>query len=302
MSGDPQNASVRSLLRRALTDRYGLDLRALAAFRIGMGALLLLDLGLRARQLREFYAADGLTAPYLVATTRAHALPWPHFWSGAFGFQATLFVIAALFAGMLLVGWRTRLAAFASWVLLTSLHFRNPAILLFGDTIFRLLVFWCMFLPLAAHWALDRHGERAGAGADAPVLTVGALAVQLQLAFIYLFSALHKTGAPWREEGSAIYYALSVDYYSTALGEWLLGFPALLEWLTFAVWYVELLVPLLLFSPFFSRPVRLATALALVGVHAGFAATMRFGFFQLVPCVAMLLFVPPAVWDRWRRA
>ncbi|NRA02310.1 MAG: HTTM domain-containing protein [Myxococcales bacterium] len=292
-----------------LRERYGLDFRSLAAFRIATASVILFDLADRAPQLRTFYSDQGMIARYVFDQSLSRTLLWPHFWSGSPGFQSLLFALSALVALAMLVGYRTRLATLLSWVLLCSLHFRNPNILNFGDSILRILLFWSIFLPLGERWSLDRRRGRRGAVPEsnaAPgstrILSVGAIAIQLQVAFLYFFSAMHKLGPQWMVDGSAVYYALSVDYRVYPLGLWLLQFPDLMKFLTFASLYLETIGPFLFFVPFYSAQVRLGTAIAFVALHLGIAASMRFGVFQLVPCAAMLLFVPGLVWDRWRKA
>ena len=131
----------------------GLDLRSLALFRMCAALVVLADLALRARDLRAHYTDDGVLpqAYFLVDKTR-----WSlHLLSGSAYFQAALFVLAAVFALLLLVGYRTRLATFVTWLLLLSLQSRNWMILNSGDVVLRLTLFWSLFLPLGARFSVD---------------------------------------------------------------------------------------------------------------------------------------------------
>ena len=56
---------------------------------------------------------------------------------------------------MLVLGWKTRFATIASWVLLLSLQNRNTMILSGEDNLALLLLFWGMFLPLGARYSVD---------------------------------------------------------------------------------------------------------------------------------------------------
>ncbi len=79
-------------------------------------------------------------------------------------FQALLFVVAAVAAVALLVGYRTWVASVVVWILLLSIQHRNPLVLGSGDDLLRMLLFWGMSLPLGAVWSVDRAVEReAGA-------------------------------------------------------------------------------------------------------------------------------------------
>ncbi|MGM0389997.1 MAG: HTTM domain-containing protein, partial [Natrinema limicola] len=123
--------------RAALESSLGIDQRALGAFRIALGVLLLADLTmLRLPGLVTFYTDAGvfprstlLEAYPTVGRVSIHAL------SGAAWFQAVLFALAGGFALLLLVGYRTRLATLGSLVLFASLHARNPHLVNGGDTI-----------------------------------------------------------------------------------------------------------------------------------------------------------------------
>jgi hypothetical protein len=84
--------------------------------------------------------------------------PSVHFLSGQPAFQGALFLLAAVAATAVALGYYTRLAMFLSWYLVISLHDGNPIILHNGDGVLRLLLFWGMFLPLGDHWSLDSAG------------------------------------------------------------------------------------------------------------------------------------------------
>ena len=103
------------------------------------------------------------------------SLTLPHFIIMSYiPFQAVLFVINALFGLSFLVGYKTRVSNFLCWLMMTSLHNRNPYILnagissplsspsplsefikTSGDDMLRLFVFWGMFLPLGKCVSVD---------------------------------------------------------------------------------------------------------------------------------------------------
>src|SRR5688572_7361877 len=90
---------------------FGIDPRALATFRIAIATILLVDLVVRASDLRAMYADDGVLS---IAATQAYQSPavhWSlHFLNGSVEYQAALMVVAALLAGLLLAGYWTTLA------------------------------------------------------------------------------------------------------------------------------------------------------------------------------------------------
>lgn len=280
--------------------RYSVDPRALSLFRISLGALILGDLVWRARDLRAFYTDFGVLPR--AAFLERFADPWiisVHLMSGTGLVQALLFLVAAVFGLMLLAGYRTRLAAVASWVLLISLQNRNPVVLQGGDVLLRMLAFWAMFVPLNAYFSVDRALDNSDARPPRRVCTVGTLALMAQVAMLYWFSALLKRSPEWGSEGSAVYFALSLEQFATSVGRSLLQFPHLLRSLTYLTLAIEVAAPLLLFFPFWSAQARLAALLLLALLQVGLAVCMHLGHFPLVALVALIPLVPP--WPVVRR-
>ena len=317
MNRSPSNSTawsrlsdVISWLSAAFAARVGIDLRALAAFRIGLGALLLADLARRSRSLTAFYTDDGVLprraffSDY-AASNSLHALsgePWA---------VALLFGVAGAFALALLVGYRTRLVTVVSWLLLLSLHARNPMVLNAGDSLLRMLLFWSVFLPLGARWSADavrragaRTGTEAGAGSAAPgpsgpaVATVATMALLLQMLLMYLTNAVHKRGGDLWMSGEAVVYVMQADQFTYLLGNPLADFHGLLRVLTVA--WVGLLFasPLLLLSTGFPRA---AVASLFIGMHLGMAVTMRIGLFPVIVVVGFIPFFQAPVWDTAER-
>ncbi|HEX5271397.1 MAG TPA: HTTM domain-containing protein [Gemmataceae bacterium] len=282
-------------LRGKFAEWFGLDLRSLAVFRIGLGLLLLADLVGRAGDLGAHYTDEGVLPRSAITTPRYVSL---HMLDGSADFQGALFVLAGLCAVALLVGWWTRTATAASWFLLMSLHARNPMILQGGDTLLRLLLFWGLFLPLGARWSLDAR-RRGGASPGGAAVSVGSAALVLQLCFVYWFSAALKSDPAWRSEGTAVYYALSLDQFATPLGRSLLGFPGLLRALTFATLALEAVGPALLFVPFQTVRIRLAVVVGFLLFHlVGLRLCLELGPFPWVCAVAWLALLPGRFWDR----
>ena len=275
----------------------GIDVRGLAAFRIGLGLVLLTDLAHRLPDLRAHYTDAGvLTRGVLTTNTN----PWAvslYLANGNTVFVATLFLFAALFALMLLVGYRTRLATVASWVMLMSLHYRNPLIGNAGDLVLRLMLFWGMFLPLGACASLDRRLCRIADEVPRIVFSAATVAALLQLVFVYVFSVFLKSHHAWHVDGSAIYYALNLDLMARTTGRLLLTHPTLMEWMTRVTYWVEGVGPLLAFVPFGIRYFRLLVVLLFIGFHVGLALTFQLILFPYVCMVCWLLFLPPWFWD-----
>jgi hypothetical protein len=286
----------------SVRDIFGIDLRTLALFRVLLGGYLILDLILRARDITAHYTdfgvmPRGVLVPYLSPGSFS-----VHMLNGTAAFQVALFVLAGFFALMLIAGWQTRLATFASWVLLLSLQNRNTQILSGEDNLVMLLTFWALFLPLGARYSIDAALDKTNAAVPNAYLSVATFALLIQCMSVYFFSALLKSDAMWIPDGTAVYYALHLDYLVTPFGLWFRQFESLLPGLTYAVWGLELIGPILIFSPLLHRPLRAAIMAAFIALHIGLFLCLEIGIFPLVSIIMNLTFMPGWMWERLAKA
>ncbi|SEW02563.1 HTTM domain-containing protein [Natrinema salifodinae] len=274
----------------AVERRFAIDLRALAAFRVAVGTLLLVDLLLRSRNLTAFYTDDGIL-PLEALFSDYSSVYSLHALSGEAWAQALLFCVAGAFALALLVGYRTRLATIASWLLLVSLHIRNPMILNGGDVLLRMLLFWGIFLPLGERWSIDaRRIDRD----RATVSSVGTMAILLQVALMYVTNAVHKTRSDAWLSGDAVVGIFQADQFTILLGNVLADYVGLLQAFTYVWMALILLSPLLIALTGYRRAL---LASLFVGMHLGMFVTIQIGIFPLVSVAGLVLFTPPVVWD-----
>lgn len=284
---------------RPLLDRFfGLDLRSLALFRVGLGAVVLCDLANRLGDLSAFYTDAG------VLTLAEVPAPWTasvHLLGGSYALQLALFALNVLFAAALLVGYRTPLAALGTWFLMASMQARNPVVLHGGDMTIRLMLFWAVFLPTGARFSLDA-ARKDVAVQPTRALSLGTAALTLQVCFIYWFAAALKTDPVWWRDGTAVYYALSLDQFNTPLGRYLLNYPDLLKAATFASYWLEAVGPIFLFCPFWTGPVRLAVVLGFIGFHLlGLGLCLELGLFSWICATAWAALLPTWAWEKAAR-
>ncbi|TXH05268.1 MAG: DUF393 domain-containing protein [Nevskiaceae bacterium] len=284
-----------------LAELFGIDLRSLALFRFVIGLVLLLVLLRDFADLRAFYTDWGvMPRAWAIESDSLNRLSL-YFLNGETWFVAALLGVQVVFAFMLMLGWRTRLAVIASFVLWTSLLNRNTLVLIGGDLLLACLLFWAMFLPLAARYSVDAALASNPPPQERLHLSWGSLGLLLQVVSVYFFSALLKTGSEWRPDFTAVYYALSLDRYATPLGHWLLNFPDLLHGLSGYVWWLELLGPLLVFVPVFNRPLRLLMVLCFMSMHIGFKLCLELGHFPFVSLASWTVFLGGWLWDAAER-
>lgn len=298
MSAPSRHSPVPKWARAKVVEIFGADLRSLAAFRVALALLVLADLATRVTDLRAHYTDAGILPRTVLLQEVLNRWAFSlNVMNGEVFFQVLLVVAAALAALAMLVGYRTRLATVVAWVLLISIQYRNPLILNSGDGLLRMLLFWSMFLPLGAHWSVDRALETAPKRLSMSYLSMGTVALFMQIAFVYWFTVILKSGPEWRVDGTALYYALGADQFATPIGEYLHQFPVILKMLTFGTLGLEAFGPLLLFYPFFTGPVRTGAVLAFMSLHFGIWMTMDIGLFPWIAAFCMVCFLPSWFWE-----
>ncbi|TQQ81043.1 HTTM domain-containing protein [Halonotius terrestris] len=276
-----------------LRDRLRVDTRSLAALRILLGSILLIDLAHRAGAIAKYYTDSGVypVAAYEVSYTQftgfsIHAL------SGALWFQQLLFLIAGLFALAFVVGYRTRPVGFCSFVLLVSLHARNPAVLNGGDILLRTFLPLTLLTPLGERWSIDalRRGEYRET-----VLTAATTAVLAQPLVVFGQNAVLKHGGDTWYSGEALKIAFANDEMTVFLGNYLSAYPTLLEALNWG--WVTLLAGSTVFLLFTAGRLRAAVVLVYIGAFLGMLPTLMVGLFPLVLTASVVAYLPPVFWD-----
>ena len=297
--GSARASGVLRWLGCRLGDMFGADLRSLALFRMALAGLALLDLADRATNLTAHYTDQGVLPRSVLLQTQP--VQWRisvNLIGGERPVQALLFTIGACAALGLLVGYRTRLMTFIVWLILTSVIHRNPLVANAADVLLRLLYFWSLFLPLGACWSIDRWRGGQRQVLSPRFVSVGTAGLFLQIACLYWFSALLKSGDMWRVDLTAVYYALSLDEFYKPLGGVLYQFPDAMKAITIATLGFEALGPFLLLSPVFTGPLRVLGVLGFMAMHLGFGLTVNIGIFPWVAGLSMVCFLPTWFWAR----
>jgi predicted DCC family thiol-disulfide oxidoreductase YuxK len=286
-----------------LIDFFGADLRSLGVLRIVVALIILCDLIQRSGDLVAHYTDVGvLPRNAMIGNIHSRWLVSIHLINGTWEVQAILFGLAGLFALLLLVGYKTRTVTIACWFFFTSLCARNTVILA-GDFLLSALLFWAIFLPWGARFSLDKALHPAWDNSPQRCVSWGTAAYVMQLVFVFWFGALMKSGAEWRVEGSAIYYALSIDQLATSIGLFLLQFPSLLKAVTFGVLWLEVIGPLLLFSPIWTGPIRTGVVFLLLFMLLGFSLCLDIGILVWTAALGLLGLLPTWFWEKinlWR--
>jgi hypothetical protein len=277
--------------RVILRSPFWIEMRGLAVLRISVALIVLADLASRAPALGAFYTDEGVLPRDAVAF---HAqLPSVYWWAGSLAQAAALFVLTAACAVALLLGFWTRLATFATWALVLSLHNRNPAVHQAGDSVLCLLLFWLLLLPAGARFSLDaRRSPPAPATCHAPGLLV-------QFVLIFFCTVDFKLmGDSWRS-GYAVRETLGVSFYARPLAHALLAYPRLLTatgWMTIAgEAFIVAAILCLWRQPFF----RGAAVCVTLATQIAFSLFLKLGIFPWVMSAYALSLAPGWLWDRF---
>ena len=264
--------------------------------RIAIALIVIADLIIRASDLTAHYTDDGMWPTALIKTFGYSKGYWSlHALSGNYWWVVSLFVIHFVFAFFLLVGFKTKLSTLLVWLLLISLHNRNLFVLQSGDDLLRLLLFWGLFLPWANCYSVDSKKNYIPQKQS----IIANLGYLLLIASVYFFTINLKTSAEWRSEGSAIYYALSLEQMRLPIiGDWLYQYPALMRVLTWFVFYAELVIPFLILIPSKNGYLRFVAFLLVLILHLGIGLTLYVGLFYVINIAITIAFVPKFVFDK----
>ena len=243
---------------------FTFDLRAVGLFRILLALTILFDQAVRMGDWDAFHSAVGLVS---LADARAwdSAWLWSVYWLSdgpwlPYVLEALRFVASIA----LLLGVRSRLAAFTLFALLASVAARNPLLLQGGDRVLVVMTFFAAFLPLGQRFSMTRLWFGEAHGTLYRSAATWAFAVQVLL--VWFMSGILKTGEQWWSDGTAISMALHLEAFTSEFARLWRHWDWLVQPMTLFVFWLECLGPLLLLVPVLWC--RIAGLVLLVGLEA----------------------------------
>jgi predicted DCC family thiol-disulfide oxidoreductase YuxK len=317
-SGDLSPSVVREFagssslsLSRQLANFYlRLDYRSLAAFRILISLVLIADWFLRWPDLGVFYTSSGV----FPIGTGAYSGGGEFYFSPLDGAPSLITVRIIFSIGLLcyflfLVGYKTKLFQCLSYLFFLSVCKRCSLISSGADLALKAVLIWTLFLPLNRRFAVDAfrkvvHNQtdwrtRRNRIAEDDSLSppsIASLAVIIQIALIYFLAALDKSGDLW-QSGTALYYALHVETFTTGFGRFVSNQPIwVIMMLTWGTLLLEYLAPVFLLLPVCQPALRRLGILAFYLMHIGIWATMQLGTFPFVMMASLVLLLSPVDW------
>jgi len=275
------------------------DLRPLGVFRILLGLVTLWDIFRRSEFLTAWHTDLGVLPR--AALVEGIARPWRLSlldMMGTPGMVTTFFVIAAIAALGLTLGYRTRLCTMLCWLFVVSATERNLGVTDSSDTLHRVLLFWMMFAPAGAVYSLDRALDDVGTKSWPPMgSAVGFRFMQLQVLVLYTVTSITKGGIHWLD-GSAVYRALQVWDFARPTATFFvdnLGFLSVpMTWSSLAL---ELCVAPALVLGFYRVKLRRIIIVAATLFHLGIETMLNVGMFSLMMPMTYTLFLWPQALD-----
>ncbi len=275
-----------------------LDLRSLAAMRIGLGVIVLVDLLIRSVDLAKMYTDAGVLsrADRLAIFGDRWAYSIYDLVAGSPTTVALLFGFVGLAAVAMILGVFTRAAIVVCWLSTIGLTIRMPLVITGGDTLLAALLLWSAFLPMDARYSLaarKRSDSHAGAS------NLATFALLLQVGVLFAFAGASKLYDPAWRAGDGVYYALTAEFYTTSVASWALDVSPgwLLAALTFAVVVYEIACPVLLLIPTRVALWRGVFVGATIFMNLSFWLCLRIGIFSWVAVIACIGLLPGEVWD-----
>jgi Vitamin K-dependent gamma-carboxylase len=315
----PPKPTFRQSFRETLAwirDTYCvMEPRTAGVFRWVLGFLCSADLIRHWSEARWFYSNEG------ILTNHYHLFrPSSNYNFSVFHAFSSLGEVHIIFAFFLfchlcfMVGWRTKLFSILSFIAVTSLDNRLVMVENGGYVVVNLVVAYAMFLPTGRRFSVDAMlrsfrerkerdvaeiNERYRPGwAMSPYVSLAVLLVVLNLAVVYFFNVVNKSGNMWRS-GITVHYVLYLNRMVTGVA--VLAREILPLWATrLATWSVlctEALLVAWIMSPYAKRITRTLSMIGIFGLHFTFGVMMRLGPFSWFLIGWSTLLLCPPQWD-----
>jgi len=258
----------------------------LAVLRIVFGVVMLAWAAALAPNALRFFSSSGVLPHHPASGTRWGLLAWFGSDTAVVGVMVLLFVSAAL----LIVGYRTRIAAVAAWVALISLTRRDPFVFNSGDALLRNIALFLALAPSGEALSLDRwRRDRAGFWGFPARAPWAMRLIQIQVSMVYLFTVWAKARGDRWFAGTAVSESLRVhDLVRFPIPDALTNSVLLANLLTYGTLVVELSLAIFIWNRRW-RPWVIAAGIAL---HGFIELTFALGFFSTVMIASYVAFVP----------
>ena len=296
-----------------------MDPRTAGIFRIVLGFLCAADAIRHWAVAPVFYSNDGVltnhyhlfrpSSPYNFSVYHAFSsMPEVH----------VAFALSVLCHLFLMVGWHARLFSVVSFILVTSLDNRLVMVENGGYIVVNLVAMYAMFLPIERRFSVDawlrsmrekkektlaeigEHHRPKWATED--YVSLACLLVVLNLAVVYFFNVINKSGWIWRK-GETVHYVLYLNRMATGIAVFFRKILPMwttrgLSWWT--ICHEAMLVALILW-PYGRRVTRTLAILGIWALHVTFGTMFRLGPFAWFMICWSFTLIGREQWDLLER-
>ena len=292
---------------------FAVDSRALGLYRILLGVLCLADILRRWDFIDVFYTGNSIIQ---VSTSLSSYKTFSLLNTFTLSWEVHMFfILGIIFSIMLILGYKTKLSQIMCAVILISIH--NRAIMLenAGDFFMNCLLVWSVFLPLGVSFSLDSlknslnkykeysiedlNNRKYGKNEPQILYLFAFFCILYQLATIYFFTGLDKTGYDWMN-GTAVYKMFQLDTFLTPVGYFLRDYITLpvTKFFTYSTLGIEYCAPLLLLFPVFSKYLRMSFILIYTIFHSTIRLAIKVGLFSYILMITYVLLIDKSVFDK----
>ena len=247
--------------------------------------------------LNDYYSSDGLLSGHTELMRSEYRFSLLDYFGSPYQI-AILYAILILAALMLLLGIFTRFSGIITLILLASFHESNVFVLDSAETLMRLMIFYLILAPSGKCCSLDAIRKRKKLSPKrfkewqrGPIWPRRLM--QIQLAIVYLFAFLPKTGHTWKD-GTAVYYFLANMHFARFDFHFLSNFMPLVRSMTYSALAIELLFPILIWF----KSIRPYINISSILLQLSILISPNIIFFSLIMLVAHLSFIEPEVIDK----
>jgi predicted DCC family thiol-disulfide oxidoreductase YuxK len=274
------------------------DPTALGLIRVVIGLLAFWNMLVYGLDLHDFFGSQGWADPSAIRQVQdqQHPLAWSFWFLVPDGWLRPVWLLCLAVLGLFTLGLFSRVTGVLAWMIIVSTVRRVPISLFGFDQILSTMAFYlavtfasgqaCSIDRFLRRWSSARAAARqahiSGSSgvrrvvpddSGVPRRTIEAnLAlrlIQLHLVFIYAMAGLAKVHGPSWWNGTALWGTMTAGEFVTGDFTWISRWPLLVNGLTHGSLALELLYPILVWTPLL-RPFLLAGAVTL---HAGIALT-----------------------------
>ena len=289
--------------------------RTAGIYRIVVGFLCTADMLRHWGEARRFYSNEGvLTNHYhLFRPSSGYNFSVFHAFS-SLGEVHLIFAFFVLCHVLFMIGWHTKVFSILSFIAVTSLDNRLVMVENGGYVAVNLVVAYAMFLPTGKRFSVDawvrswrerKEGNVAELNeryrpdwAYKPYTSLAVLLVVLNLAVVYFFNVVNKSGNLWRT-GQTVHYVLHLNRMVTGLAVFfrdVLPYPAT-RVITWGTLCLEALLVGWIMSPYAKRFTRTAGLIGVFSLHSMFGVMMRLGPFAWFMIGWSMCLIAPPQWE-----